>query len=267
MFRKMYILFILPTLFACQSKGKYNEGIIKIHTEGISCDSIGYRVVNFIEGKELLDTILPIDSPLVLPNIRADMYLIALSWPRILIPHQIFRNKVFDTQVGDKYILTKALYINPEETNQYVLSMDSILTLEDIETRRVKEIRLKVKNCPSCLLAEKYWSNYNNFFGRKDSLVNQLNYKYYKSVDQNDKAVRQRFLEADSAKKNLQTDSMFTVQLDSLVRLNSNDPVSTFFVFYQLFSDRNFEKYRSIFSRLKGAAKKSRYYESIRKRY
>jgi len=240
---------------------------VTIQVDNIKNDSIGYRILHFIEGKELLDTILPVEQSLIVNNLKEDMYLLVLSWPRTLIPHRIFNSKAFDPAEGDLYYLTKAIYINPNESVAYKVSLDSPLSVEDIEMNEIKELKIHSGDCKSCKLAETYWNNYDRFFERKNDLMTKLNKSYYQAVNEGDTSLRNKFLASAKLKNSFNTDEQFKLKLDSLIKANPDAPVSTFFLFYQLYADRNFEKYRTAFELLEGNAKASKYYHSIEKRY
>ena len=236
--------------------------------ENLDIDSIGVRVLHYMDGKELLDTIIASKDSLVLPNLQEDMYLLAIYWPRTFVPHQIYRDKSFDKEQGDNYVLSKAFYVDPALSNRYVFAMDSLLTAEDIELNTIVKVNVNTDDCASCATAEKFWDNYNVFFARKDTLVDQLNLAYYRSVDQDNMlSSRDNFLRADSLKNKVFTDSLYKLDFDKLVKVYAEDKVAAFFVFYQLYQERDFNKYRNSFKMLSGNAKASRYFKMVEKQY
>ncbi|MDF2514895.1 MAG: hypothetical protein K0R59_191 [Sphingobacterium sp.] len=240
---------------------------VTVQVQNIISDSIGYRLIHFIEGGEVIDTILPIGRPLEVGQLKEDMYLLVLSWPRNLIPHRVFHSRDFDPKVEDRFTLTKAMYINPGESDRYIVGMDTAMSTEDIEINAGMKVVLKAGNCPSCQLAEQYWKNYDDFFARKDHLISKSNAAFYEAIEQQDRQAHERYLHTEQVKNNFKTDARFDRQLDSLVSKHPEDPVSTFFVFYQLYTDRDFARYQAIFRLLKGNATSSVYYPSLKNAY
>ncbi|MDF2514902.1 MAG: hypothetical protein K0R59_198 [Sphingobacterium sp.] len=68
-------------------------------------------------------------------------------------------------------------------------------------------------------------------------------------------------------KNNFRAGTEFDQQLVHLVATYPEDPVSTFFVFYQLYIDRDFARCQATFNLLRGNATASVYYPSLKKAY
>lgn len=263
------IILYLPIaflLFSCIKKRESTKSTA-IVIKNIAIDSVGVRLIHYMDGKELVDTLIAVKDTLVLDQLKDDMYLVAISWPRTLIPHQIYRDKSFNKDIDEYYVLSKAFYVDPLVSSKYEFYMDSIYTGEEIELNSIAKVNVNTSSCETCAIAEKYWNNYNIFFDRKDMLVDALNLAYYKSVDGNNDASRNRFLKVDSVKKTVFTDSLYKRDFDQLVHLYPESKASTFFVFYQLYVERNFEKYKNSVNLLQGKAKESRYYKMIQNQY
>lgn len=245
-----------------------SRAAVSFSVENLDVDSIGVRVLHYMDGKELLDTLIAIKDSLVLPNLKEDMYLMAIYWPRTFVPHQIYNDKSFDKNQGDNYVLAKAFYVDPKAARHYVFFMDSLITPDNIELSTMTKLHVRSANCEACVIADQYWENYNLFFARKEILVDDLNIAYYRSVNQNNtKESRKNYLRVDSLKKSLLTDDLYKKRLDSLVKVNASSKASTFFVFYQLFQERDFKKYKPTFQLLTGNAKSSRYYQMLLRQY
>lgn len=265
---RIIFLFFFPFFLLSCSDKPVSAPATHIFVENLDIDSIGVRVIHYMDGKELLDTIIAGKDSLTLPELKEDMYLLAIYWPRTFVPHQIYRDKSFDKEQGDNYMLSKAFYVDPAADSRYVFAMDSMLSAEEIELNTIAKINVRTDACKACAIADKFWDNYNVFFARKDTLVDQLNLAYYRSVEQDNASTsRDNYLRVDSLKKKVFTDELYKHDFESLVKLNPESKASTFFVFYQLYQERDFEKYKSAFKLLTGKAKESKYYHMLQKQY
>ncbi len=227
------------------------------------------RLLHFIDGKELLDTPVAVGEDIIIPSLYEDMYIVSFSWDRTFIPHQIFKNKMFDKNIGDQYSLTKAFYVLPSQSNTFRFKIPSKQAMEpeEIELMELKSLELDSVICPYCTLTNQYWALYNGFFDRKDSLIKKLNLTYYEAVKNEDPSIRTQFLKVDSVKSKLWTDEIFHQNFQLFVANHSKHPISTFFVFYQLYTAGDFEQYLPAYQSLTGDATKSKYYKMIQNQY
>ncbi|MBE8714322.1 hypothetical protein [Sphingobacterium hungaricum] len=263
------ILYLLPFLF-CLSCVDKKESVqpISLSIKNIYMDSVGIRVIHYMDGKELFDTIIASKDTFMMGNLKEDMYLLAIYWPRTFVPHQIYKDRSFNKEVGEYYNLTKAFYVEPKSSLVYEFYTDSLYTGEEIELNNITKVNVNVSQCQTCAVADEFWDNYTKFFDRKEVLVDELNLSFYRSIENKNKELsRTNFIKADSVKKSLLTDSLYKIDFDNLVQLHPESKASTFFVFYQLYLERDFEKYRNSFDILKGQALESKYYQMIKKQY
>ncbi|MDF2514901.1 MAG: hypothetical protein K0R59_197 [Sphingobacterium sp.] len=168
------------------------SGHVTIQVLHIQSDSLGYRLLHFMTGRELVDTVLPTGRPLQIDQLKEDMYLLVLSWPRTLIPHRVFHSREFDPHAEDRFTLTKAIYINPGQSDRYVVGLDTAMSTEAIEINAGTRLALDAGACSSCNLDEQYWNNYTDFFARKEQLVDSSNTAFYRAVEQHDSRVHEQ---------------------------------------------------------------------------
>lgn len=265
MLRLLFFIAILPFFLACNQPAGHKN--IQVQFDNIAADSIGFRLIHYMDGAELLDTLMPVGKPIEIKDLNEDMYLAVFYWPRTYIPHSVMRSKFFNREEGDNYQLTKPFYVDAENLIDYQFGFTEKLNPEDIELNQIRDFNLKTDNCEECALSEVYWQNYNAFFQRKDSLSKKFNTDYYNAIQQNDKNLRQKFLKADSIKQKVWIDQVYLKDLNQLIKDNADKKVSTFFLFYQLYLFRDFPKFRSSYESLKGDALKSRYYPMLKKQF
>lgn len=265
MLRLLIFIVILPLFLACKQQAGTRS--IQVQFDNIAADSIGFRMIQYMDGTELLDTLMPVGKPIEIKDLKEDMYLAVFYWPRTYIPHSVMRNKFFNREEGDDYQLTKPFYVDTENLQAYQFGFTEKLNPEDIELNMIRELNLKTDKCEECALSEVYWENYNAFFRRKDSLARKFNSEYYNAIQQNDKNLRQKYLKADSIKQRVWIDQVYLQDLNQLIKDNADKKVSTFFLFYQLYLFRDFPKFRHSFESLKGDALKSRYYPMLKKQF
>lgn len=261
-------LFISTLLFllSCHQK-KYDT--IDIQIENFESDSLGLRILHFIEGRQIMDTTIKTGEILKIPELPEDMYMLVLYWNRTYIPHAIFRDRSFNPSEGDNYQITKAFYVKPSESKVYRfrLDADSSQTKESIELLQLKDLMLNTSMCKTCQISESYWNLYNSFFHRKEKNVIELNHKFYDAIHNNDSTFRQKYILADSVKQHQWTDALFFKEFNNLYDRYPDNYASAFFLFYQLYTFREFEKYKPLALKLKDPATQSPYYRMVKNQY
>lgn len=242
---------------------------MNITIENFESDSLRLRILHFIEGRQLIDTIIKTGESLKIPGLPEDMYMLVLYWDRTFIPHALFKNRTFNPSEGDNYQITKAFYVKPSESKTFSFRLDSDLpqTKESVEQLQLKDLLINTNSCKTCEIAESYWNIYNSFFERKEENVKALNQKFYDAIHNNDSTFRQKYILADSVKQNHWTDSLFFKEFNNLYSQYPDNYASAFFLFYQLYTFREFDKYKPLLPKLKNPATQSSYYRMVKNQY
>ncbi|MFZ4862109.1 hypothetical protein ACL9RF_07975 [Sphingobacterium sp. Mn56C] len=263
---RIFGFYLLLLLMACGST-KEDKAKVYFSVQNLAIDSVGFRLLHYMDGKELFDTLVSTKDQLILPALHEDMYLAVLYWPRTYIPHALIKNKLFNLEEGDDYTLTKAFYLAPKEKLNYTFYLDSPYPIADIEIQHIKAIKVDTVGCESCRVAELFWDRYNAFFSRKDTLIRTEDLNFYAAVENKHPDALARFKTIDSIRKTVWIDSVFNRQFAGLVNAYATNKATSFFVFYQLYTERDFPKYKTLFHSLSGDAKNAKYYVFSDKEY
>lgn len=271
------IIYFLCCLFfvltACQnennsSSSHSNEVVLTF--EGLPVDSCAVRIHHIITGEEVFATNnIKISEDIIIPSLVDDFYIIVLSWPKTIISHQVYKSKSFDKDTGeDIFEFTKPLYINHVNKAKYTFRLAESMNIEDIEQNGNSSLKFHNVNCKDCDLADQYWNLYNDFFERKDIVIDSLKTVYYAAVEANNSSlIKEKYEELENYKKNHSKDDKLDQDMIELLNSNLKSPVSTFFLFYQLYNHREFPKFKSSFDNLSDAAKQTKYYRMINNQY
>ncbi|MBL1410316.1 hypothetical protein [Sphingobacterium faecale] len=270
--RVLQLLFILVFCHACGFKSvdtkKSREVVIQL--TGLPVDSCSFRINHIITGQEIfVKKDVDLSKPIIIPALEDDMYIAVFSWPRTLVSHQVFKSKQFDRDEGvDMFQLTKPLYVNQEQGSSYRIDVAGEVELDQLERQGASILQFKNVDCSECDLADQYWKLFNEFFDRKALLVDSLKKVYYHHIDKNDlQKGNSAFLELEEMKNHLMKDDLLDEELKQLIATHVESKVSTFFLFYQLYNYREFDKFENAFQLLKNDARQSKYYEMVKKQY
>lgn len=268
-----YILIFFLFITACRS-GATNtsseSGSLALKINNLPIDSCSIRVHHIVTGREVFyqDKFSLVDS-LIIPDLEDDVYIIVVSWPKTYISHQVYNNRSFDKELGDDYFeLTKPFYFNTRNGTDYVLEVGNDVSLAELEQEGTQILKFKNKGCSECDLADEFWSLYTDFYSRKEKLIDSLKFEYYTSVD--DSKVGQSkelYNEMEKTKVSLVNDDLLDKAIIHKVSENKTNPISTFFLFYQLYNYRDFPKFKDAFLSLSGKAKNTKYYKMVEKQY
>lgn len=257
---------------ACNPKGKREESHKRIELQLINMpiDSCSFRINHIITGKEVFfQEQVDLSKPIYLPVLEEDVYIAVFSWPRTLISHQVVRDRRFDRAHDvDEFQLTKPLYIDRQHEGVYRIEVTGNNTLEDLETKGSGIMQFGNVDCEGCDLADRYWKLFSLFFERKDDIVNKAKQQYYDDIENGDlRKGNDSFFKMEEFKKQLMKDDLLDGDIQELVAANPKSKVSTFFLFYQLYNHREFEKFKKTFELLRGEALESKYYRMVKKQY
>ncbi|MVZ66302.1 hypothetical protein GQF61_10570 [Sphingobacterium sp. DK4209] len=258
--RYYFLLFVCCVFFnSCRSSG--NE--VRISVEHLNLDSVGLQLSHYMTGQEILDTMIPVADYVAVSGLPADMYIVTLRWPRTYIPHHYLKNRSFQDGLGTQYMVNKTFYIDSEQQPEYKFSFDHGLQVEEIEMNEVGEVNIDYGACENCKIADRYWKVYTDFLNRKDSAITKLSENYYSALAKKDTSSRRQYQQIEAYKSDVNTDDLFLNQFDQLTSSYSNNPVSSFFVYFQSNMDSKNNRYRANFEQLKGDAVSSPYYQKI----
>jgi len=262
------VLFVACQTGSIGTNGMVNNMMLKIYN--LPIDSCSIRFHHIITGKEVFyqDKFALVDT-LKISDLEDDMYIIVVSWPKTYISHQVYNNPGFDKEKGDDYFeLTKPIYFNKRNDNYYVLEMKNNISQDDLEQDGAEVLKLKKTDCSERDLAEEFWGLYTDFYLRKWKLLDSLKLKYYASVDSSYvKRSVEIYNEIEKMKVSFVNDDLLDKAIIKKLSENEENPISTFFLFYQLYNYRDFSKFKNSFLSLSGKAKESKYYRMLEKQY
>ena len=243
-------------LFSCNNQQKKTD-VIRLKINNLPIDSCSIRINHIITGREIfhIDRVSLADT-IKLPVLVDDFYIIGISWPKTYISHTIFRSKGFDREQGqDIFEITKPFYFNHNNGNVYIINVANKVNLEQLESKGGQVLHFENQNCSDCNLADRYWSAYNSFFERKTQKIDSIKQRYYQAIEFNE------LNRADSIYKSLITfessfnnDEILDKQIIDFIDSNKESPISTFFLFYQLYQHKDFSKYKPSFNYLQRSA-------------
>lgn len=244
---------------------------IEVQLLNLPLDSCAFRINHIITGKEVFyQKRVDLSKPIVVPDLPDDMYIAVFSWPRTLISHQVIRSKQFDKDEGiEEFQFTKPLYVNRTHSGtRYKMTISNPISLEELETNGTDVLQFKNEDCEECDLADRYWSLFGLFFDRKNDRIDSAKQSYYTYIGANDlQNANKAFLKMEELKVHYRKDDALDAQIQELVIANPQSQVSAFFLFYQLYNHREFNKFKTTFDLLKGAAMDSKYYKMMAKQY
>ena len=152
--------------------------------------------------------------------------------------------------------------------NGYTIVVENEVNRDQVEIEGVEVMKLKNLNCKDCDLADEYWGLFSAFFTRKQQLLDSIKNVYYAHINaSNLQKGKDAFLEIEDIKSNVLKDEMLDKQIQAKVKQFKNNPVSTFFLFYQLYNHREFDEFLPTFELLQGEAKKTKYYKMMANQY
>ncbi|SMG21138.1 hypothetical protein [Sphingobacterium psychroaquaticum] len=265
-------LFITGGLLQCQapdSKLLKTKSLVLV-LDNLPVDSCSVRVHHIITGEEVYhNSTYKIGDTLYIPSIDDDMYIAVFSWPKTLISHRIFHSKQFNKEEdADYFELTKPIFLQDRTDSLYKISVVNDVTQEEIESSGAEVIAFKNLNCKACDLADEYWALYSSFFSRKKDHIDSVRQVYYNNVKAtNLEKARESYLLVNDLERNYQKDDILDAALIKKIKSNEDSQVSMFFLFYQLYNHRDFDKFRGVFNGMSGDARKSKYYNMVYKQY
>ncbi|QQT26425.1 hypothetical protein [Sphingobacterium spiritivorum] len=232
-------------------------------------DSCTVDIYHYISGEKLHSTSFTnLSGEWVLDSLPTDMYVLSISWQRRYIPHHMYRSSRNKQDLNEQFILTKNLYLNPEQETTYKVSLQPSLDREKIELTQQPTMLILPNNCKDCVLSEKYWQLYENDKQARKNHVDSLQNKMSEAVNNADYTYAGELNKQIQEKSQSRSNSSIMEQsLKQMVQQNNESPVTTFFVFHELYLYRDFPAYKSSFDNLAANAKNSKYYNMIRKQY
>lgn len=263
----LYILTILGTMLSSCYQDT-TDRVVSINFERLKLDSSTVRLYHAITGREVAYTVLSsFDTPWILDSLNDDVYILVISWPRTFISHNTYSDPLFDKDSEDIFQLTKPIYIDKDQSTAYTIYSPSLKDKGYFELNGVDSIFLK-SHCTDCELADEYWEIYNTFFVRKNQLLEQLRERYYLAVDNDDiQAADSLFKKLSSTEGKHFKDDQLDNEIIAKVEDHPESAASTYFLFYQLYHYRDFDRFRETFETLAGDARKTRYYNMVKKQY
>ncbi len=272
---KLKVLFLILTamfLVGCHGVQTDQEKIepLRLVFRNFPVDSVSFRVHHIITGKEVFSLpLISLATPIEMPALEEDMYIAVLSWPRTMVSHQVYKSKLFDKQNDeDIFEFTKPLFLYGEQRKSYTIVVENEVNRDEIETEGAEIMKFKNVNCKDCDLADEYWQLFSAFFTRKQRLLDSVKNVYYAHINASDlQKGKDAFLEMEDIKNNVLKDEMLDKQIQAKIKQFEDSPVSTFFLFYQLYNYREFEKFLPAYQALQGDAKKTKYYRMVANQY
>lgn len=270
--RLFQILVIVFFCVGCSFETEQKEGVqdVELQLMNLPIDSCSLRINHIITGKELFSKEnVDLSKPIRIPGLEDDMYIAVFSWPRTLISHQVFRSRGFDKEDDyDLFQLTKPLYIDRKNGSTYHIEVVNEVGIEELERKGASTLQFKNIACKECDLADRYWGTFSEFFDRKARLIDSAKQVYYSYIDANDlQKGNKAFLDLEDIKNHLAKDELLDTRIQELVAANPESHVSTFFLFYQLYNHREFQKFENTFKLLKGEGQGGKYYKMVKKQY
>lgn len=258
--RTIFLLFLCWVFFnSCRS----SDNEVRIAVEHLNLDSVGLQLSHYMTGQEILDTMIPIADYVAVSGLPADMYIVTLRWPRTYIPHHYLKNRSFQDGLGTQYRVNKTFYIDSEQQSEYKFSFDPGVPVEEIEMNEVGEVHIDYGGCENCQIADRYWKVYTDFLKRKDAVISEMSQRYYTALAKKDTTSKNQYQQIEIYKSDVNTDDLFLKQFDQLTSAYSNNPVSSFFVYFQSSMDTKNNRYQVNFEQLRGKALSSPYYQKI----
>lgn len=260
-------VFLFFSFLSCQNR---QSDKIHLSINNLPVDTCSIRINHIVTGKEIYSKKnVSLAKSLELPMLVDDIYILTISWPRTFIPHSVYKNKGFDKEEGDDFFeLTKPFYFNKSNGKTYEINLLGDIQVENIEIDGVENLRFENKNCEECQLSDAYWQIYTSFFNRKNRITDSLKSNYYSFTNNNDAHnAKAAYYKLINHKKNFVKDELFDMEIIDKIGQNNTSPVSTFFLFYQLYMHKEFSKYRESFNSLEGDALNSKYYKMIKNQY
>lgn len=271
--RLFQILFIVFFCVACGFETEQKGGDVQdveLQLMNLPVDSCSLRINHIITGEELFfKEGIDLSKPIILHGLEDDMYIAVFSWPRTLLSHQVVRSKGFDKESDeDLFQLTKPLYIDRAYGTVYRIEVVNEVSVEELERKGASILQFKNIACKECDLADRYWEAFSGFFDRKAKLVDSAKQEYYSYIDANNlQKGNKAFLNLEEIKNHLTKDEVLDTRIQELVAANPESKISAFFLFYQLYNHREFQKFENTFELLQGQGQKSKYYKMIKKQY
>lgn len=259
-------------LLGCQSAQKDKEKTepLRLTFQNFPVDSVSFRIHHSVTGKEVFSIpLVSLANPIEIPALEEDMYIVVLSWPRTMISHQVYKNRLFDKQDDeDIFEFTKPLFLQGKNKNNYTVLVENEVSNEDVETGGPEIMKFKNVACKDCDLADEYWQLFSAFFLRKQQRIDSVKNVYYAHVDaSNLQKGKEAYLAMQDIKNTLLKDEILDKQIQAKIKHFKSSPVSTFFLFYQLYNHREFDKFLPTYQVLQGDAKKTKYYRMLANQY
>ncbi|WP_293916817.1 MULTISPECIES: hypothetical protein [unclassified Sphingobacterium] len=267
--KKLAFIAIFQLLYIFLSCKQDDQKVTLIFSNPI-IDSCTVDIYHYISGEKLYSTSFTnLTGSWVLDSLPTDMYVLSISWQRRYIPHQMYRSSRNKQDLNEQFILTKNLYLNPDQETVYKVSLHpSLYDREKIELTEQPTMLILPNNCKDCVLSEKYWHLYEKDKKARKNHVDSLQSKMSEAVNNSD------YTHAGELNKQIQAESqsrgnssIMEQSLKQMIQQNNESPVTTFFVFHELYLYRDFAAYKSSFDNLAANARNSKYYNMIRKQY
>lgn len=270
--RLIQVLFLVLICAACNSKnvGEPEMQHVELQMTNLPIDSCSFRINHSVTGREIFSQErVDLSKPIKIPRLENDMYIAVFSWPRTLVSHHVLRNRQFDKENDeDIFQLTKPLYINDETRSSCRIRVVNNVSLEELERQGAEILKFENVACKECDLADRYWALYEDFFDRKNKLIDSAKRVFYDCIEKDDlKKGNRAFLALEELKTHFVKDEILNDKIKKLIVQNPESSVSTFFLFYQLYNYREFDKFKSTYKLLKNDAQKGKYYRMVQKQY
>jgi hypothetical protein len=270
--KPLFLGWIAMLLLGCQGakEDKEKSEPLRLIFQNFPVDSVSFRIHHSVTGKEVFSIpLVSLANPIEIPPLEDDMYIAVLSWPRTMISHQVYKSRLFDKQSDeDIFEFTKPLFLQGKSKNNYTVSVENEVSNEDVEISGPEIMKFKNMGCKDCDLADEYWQLFSAFFLRKQQRIDSVKNVYYAHVNaSNLQKGKDAFLAMLDIKNTLLKDEILDQQIQDKVKQFKNSPVSTFFLFYQLYNHREFDKFLPAYQALEGRAKKTKYYRMLANQY
>lgn len=251
---------------ACQSPAPQKS--VSIAFEHIEADSCTFQLLHMISGKVIYkESLVSLKGKITLDSLKDDMYLAVISWPKTYLSDTVYNKRLLDKAGSDLFELTKPIYINKQQDTAYTIFSSRIKEKAYLELNGSDSLFIR-SNSPDGLLADEFWELYNDFFDRKELLLDSLKQVHHAYIDRNNlKAAKEAYTAIEVVETAHFRDDKLDADIIAKIQNNLSSPVSTYFLFYQLYHYRAFGKYSAPFLQLKGRATASEYYRMVKKQY
>lgn len=273
LFKKSIIFCIAVILFSsCMGiteKTKSELRSVQITFKNMPVHTASVRINHIITGNEIVNMVAhKLCEPFRINLNEADMYIVTISWPRTFVSHRSYkRSKEQENGPGELLEVTKPVYID-KHTNKQLIAFNVTPNIEQLELEGTQNLHFQNADCKTCTIADEYWDIFSAFFRRKEKQIDSLTQLYYSAIDSfKIKDARAVYLKREELKLTYTKDNLMDNELKEKINKYPQSPISTFFLFYQLYNHREFEKFKHSFAQLEEEALVTPYYRMIKNQY